>query len=180
MRTGIVDEDDGRGEGECARQDLDEQHTRESGVERNAAGLSGRSSRRGHDGQVRRKTVRDREEQEAETETADGAESLRQDRVEEELQRDAYGAEDGHCEADRGRRHSEAAGEAEWEGLSMVPRGVWLGRVEARGGEKDEPQVLEAADVEGHNGMYNEGTENIAGPEATERKLGFGSRWGGC
>lgn len=180
MRTGIVDEDDGGGERECAPQDLDEQHTRESGVEQNAAGLSGRSSRRGHHSQVWGKTVREREEKEAETETADGAEPLRQDRVEEELQRDAYGAEDGHCEAHRRRSHSEAAGEAEREVLSMVPGGAWLSRVEARGGEKDEPQVLKAADVEGHNGLYKEGTENVAGPEATERKLGFGSRWVGC
>lgn len=53
-------------------------------------------------------------------------------------------------------------------------------RVEARGREKDEPEVLKAADVEGHNAMYEEGAENIAGPEATDRKFGFESGRGGC
>lgn len=62
----------------------------------------------------------------------------------------------------------------------MMPGGGWMCRVEARGGEKDEPEVLKAADVEGHNAMYEEGAENIAGPEATDRKFGFESGRGGC
>lgn len=48
---------------------------------------------------------------------------MRQDRVEEDLQRNAYGAKNGHCEADRGRKHSKTAGEVERESLSMMPGG---------------------------------------------------------
>lgn len=47
-----------------------------------------------------------------------------------------------------------------------------MGWVEARGGEKNEPQVLKATDVQGQNAMYDEGAESIASPEATERKFG--------
>lgn len=186
VRTGIIDEDDGGGKGKGAGEDLDEEHSGEGSVEQKTAGLSRRGNRRGDDGQVRGEKIREREEQEAETEAADGAESVRQDRVEEQLQRNAHGAENGHHEPDRGRTHSETAGEVEREGLSMMPpRGGRMGRVEARGGEKDEPQVLKAADVESDDAMYEEGAENIAGPEATDRKFGVersgrGGGWWCC
>lgn len=56
----------------------------------------------------------------------------------------------------------------------MMPGGNWIVRVEARGGEEEKPQALKAADVEGYNAMYKEGTEKIAGPESTERQFGYG------
>lgn len=50
VRAGVVDEDDGGGEGKCAGEDLDEEHPDEGCVEQSTADLRGRSDGRGDDG----------------------------------------------------------------------------------------------------------------------------------
>ena len=62
---------------------------------------------------------------------------------------DADGAEDSHGEADFAGLEAEAAGEEKGEATREGGRGRWLGGVPDGGGEEDEPEGVEGADVEG-------------------------------
>ena len=52
------------------------------------------------------------------------------------------------------------------------------GRVEAWGGEVDEPEVVEGADVHGEDEVAEEGEEDVASPDAVEGEFAFGFWFG--
>ena len=113
MRTAVVDEDGVRGQGEGAAEDLDEEHAAEGEPEEGTGGLCRRGGGGGHDGEVGGEEVREREEAQEGTIGAERAEEGVDARIDDQLERDADGAEDGHGEADGPGGHAETAGKVE-------------------------------------------------------------------
>lgn len=81
------------------------------------------------------------------------------------MEGDADDSDDGHGETNCRGRHPEAAGKVERKDLRTVGGRFGSCRVEARGGEKDEPEVLECAVVEVEQAVCEKGAEHVSGPE---------------
>lgn len=60
-----------------------------------------------------------------------------------------------------------------------MSRGRGEGGIEARGGEVDEPEVVEGADVHGEEEVAEEGEEDVAGPDSVEGEFALGLFRGG-
>lgn len=129
------------------------------------------------DGEVRRQGVGEREEAEAVAEAAQRSESGVDGRVDEELEADADEAEGGHGEADAAGGHAQAAGEAEGGSLPGVGGRRRVRGIEAGGGEVDEPEVVEGADVEGHDRVAEKGAEDVSGPDSGQWQFPSGFRF---
>lgn len=102
----------------------------------------------GDNGEVWRQKVGEREEAEAVAQASPGSESGVDGRVNEELEGYAHDAEDGHGESDAAGGHPQSACEVEGQRLSSVGRWRRVLRIESGGGEMDEPDIVEGADVE--------------------------------
>ena len=178
MWRGIVNKDDSSGEGESAGNDLDEENAAEEEPDEGAGRLSRGRSGGGDEGEVRSEGVGDGEEEEGVAEGGDGSEPGVDAGVDEELEGYSYEAEDCHCEADGAGGHAETACKGEGEGLMGVGGGGGEGRVEAWGGEVDEPEVVEDADVHGEDEVAEEGAEDVGGPDAVKGEFVFGFWFG--
>lgn len=131
MGRTVVDQDDACRQRERAPEDLDKKHTREGQPDEKAAGRRGWSSAAADDGQVGREAVSEREAEDAPAVASQRAESSVDARVDEELEGDSYGAQDGHGETDSTGWHAETTCERKGEVLRCVGRGKRMGRVEA-------------------------------------------------
>ena len=49
-----------------------------------------------------------------------------------------------------------------------------MGRIEARCGEEDKPEVLEGANMESEDGGHEKGKDDVARPDAAKGELAFG------
>ena len=179
MRRAIINQDDGSRESERAGNDLDEEHAAEGEPDEGTGGLGRGRVGGGDEREVWGEGVGDGEEEEGVAEGGDGAEPGVDAGVDEELEGDSYDAEDGHGETDAAGGHAETACEGEGKGLMGVGGGGGGGGVEAWGGEVDEPEVAEGADVHGEDEVAEEGAEDVGGPDAAEREFAFGFRFGG-
>ena len=89
MRATVIQQDDGSGQGERARRDLQQQDEDDAGPDKQAAGRGRRGGGARQHGQVGREEVGDREEDEEVAEGVERAEPGVDGGVEEELQRHA-------------------------------------------------------------------------------------------
>ena len=141
MRRAVVQQDDAGGEREGAGRDLEEEHDGDAGPDEDAGRLAlGRGG--GQEGEVGREEIGDREEGEEGAERAHQTEARGHGWVEHELEANADDAEDGHGEADRGRRECETAFEGEGrDGCGVVS--AWRGEEgDPEGGEGTEERKL--------------------------------------
>lgn len=90
-------------------------------------------------------------------------------RVDEELEGETDYADNGEGKADARGRHAEAAGEEEAVGLEIW--GVWVFRIEPRGGEVEGPEAVEGAYVHGESAMGEHCHDEVGGPNAAEGEL---------
>lgn len=87
------------------------------------------------------------------------------------LQRYSDYSQNRHRETNALGMHTQPACEVEGEVLRGMGGRIGGRRVEARGGEEDEPEVIESADVKCEEGVGEEHEKDIAGPDAAEGEL---------
>lgn len=158
---------------------MDEEHAAEGEPDEGTGSLGRRRGGGGDEREVRSEGVGDGEEEEGVAEGRYDAEPGVDAGVDEELEGDSYDAEDSHGETDAAGGHAETACEGEGEGLMGVGGGGGGGRVEAGGGEVDEPEVVEGADVHGEEEVAEEGAEDVGCPDAAEGEFAFWFWFGG-
>lgn len=164
MRRAVVDEDDGGGADEDARQHLRGQHGDQGGPE----GRGGRER-----GQQRERQVRGGAQRQEEAVGGERREARGEARVEGQLDGQADGADGGGREADGVGGQAEAAGE----------RGG-----AARAGEEEVEERVVGGDVEGLEEVLGEDEDDVAGEDGAEGGTGAlfgdgGALWrgrGGC
>lgn len=167
VRDAVVDEDDGRGQREGARDDLQPDDDGEGGPDEPEWGARDQDEE-GHE------HVRERREGEEGAVASQRAQAELDARVEEDLQRQADDADQGRGEADARRRQPETAAEVE-----EAAAGAFGG---ARRGQEDEGHGVEGAGVEGQEEVRRQGQEHVTRPDLAEgraaafRSLFFGRR----
>lgn len=173
MRGRVVQEDDGGRESKSAGGNLEEHDECDAEPDPEAGCGGWGLGAAGQERDVRGKEISQREEKERATEAAHETETGVGIRIEEELQDNAYEADDCHCETDCMRRKGETACEFEsgtdgdFVRCLLVPSfGVRI--VLASGGEEENPEGAEGAHVEVENGNADKSPTNVACPDPAE------------
>ena len=172
-RTRIIDQYHRARERERAGQHLAAQHDTEQHPDE-PGGAFGEEDQEGD------RDVREDREGEERPVARQGAEFGVEGRIQEDLEREADDAEDGHCEADFLLGEAQAAGPVE---RGEVVRGVWG----VRGGEEEDDESVEGAEVEGEEVVGCEREEDVSREDSAEGgfyrrclRVGRGRCRGGC